>query len=232
MQVVILAAGRGKRLRPLTDKTPKPLLKIAGRPILDLTLNQLPLETEEILIVVDYLKEQIKEYLGEEFKGRKITYVEQKKRLGTAHALSICKDYIRDEKVLVLNGDDLYSKKDIVSCLKHSLAMLVKRVDDTRRFGVVEIDGKGFLKNISEQTKAPFGGLVNMGVYVLDKRFFSYPMIRLHDGEFGLPQTISSMAKDHPVKTVKAKFWHPIAYPEDIKKATDSLSGVDPVVDF
>ena len=79
MKTVIFAAGKGERLRPLTFKIPKPLLKISGKTFLERIIDALPFFLNEIIIVVGYKKEQIKKFLGEKYKNRKIYYVVQKK---------------------------------------------------------------------------------------------------------------------------------------------------------
>lgn len=225
MQAVILAAGRGERLRPLTDKIPKPLLKVAGKPILEHNLDQLPPQVEEVIIVVGYLKEKIKNYFGNEFNGRKIIYVECKKRRGTGHALMLCKDFLKDDKFISMMGDDLYSKKDILKCIKYDLCVLAKEIKGPGRFGVVKVDKNDFIECITDDDFSSGTGsvLVNIGLFVLDKRIFDYEMIRLSSGEFGLPQTVGRMAKDYPIKVVKATSWLPIGYPQDLKKAEDYI---------
>lgn len=219
MQAVILAAGRGKRLRPLTDKTPKPLLKVAGKPILEHNMNQFPPQVKEVIIVVNYLKEQIKDYFGKKFNGKKISYVEPKERLGTAHALRACKDYLKDEKFIAMNGDDFYSQQDMLKCLDYDFCILAKEVKSPGRFDIVKLGRDNFLKDIIMSSPGGEGSLINIGFYVLDKRFFDYEMVRLPNGEFGLPHTIAKMAKDYPIKVVKASSWFPVGCIEDLNRA-------------
>lgn len=223
MQAVILAAGRGERLRPLTDKIPKPLLEVAGKPILEHNLDQLPLQIKEVIIVVNYLKEQIKNYFGKEFNGRKITYVEQKKRLGTAHALRACKNYLKDERFIVMNGDDFYCQEDMLKCLNYDLSILAKEVKKPGRFDIVKLGKDNFLKDIITSSPNTKDNLINIGFYVLNKKFFDYEMARLPGGEFSLPHTIDKMAKDYPIKVMKASCWFPIGYPEDLKRAENYI---------
>lgn len=224
MQAVILAAGRGERLRPLTDETPKPLLKVAGKPILEHNLDQLPSQIKEVIIVVNYLKEQIKHHFGKEFNGKKIIYVEQRERLGTAHALWSCKDFLKDDKFISMMGDDLYSKKDILECIKHDLCVFAKEINGPGRFGVVEVNKDGFLKHITDDFSSGSGSiLVNIGFFVLNKRIFDYEMVRISSGELGLSQTVGRMAKDYPIKVVRATSWFPIACLEDLKKAENYI---------
>jgi len=219
MQAVILAAGRGKRLRPLTDVTPKPLLKVAGKPILEHNLRQLPSQVKEVILVVNYLKEQIKSYFGKEFFGKKITYIEQEEMLGTAHALWACKKYLKNEKFIAMNGDDFYYQEDMARCLSYDHCILVKKLNNLGRFDLVKTDKQDFLKGFIKNHLTNSSGLVNIGFYVLSKNIFNYKMVSMANGEFGLPQTIISMTKDYPVKIIRANYWLPVGFPEDLKKA-------------
>lgn len=224
MQAVILAAGKGTRMRPLTYEVPKPMVPVKGKPILEFTLRSLPEAIKEIIIIVGYLGYRIEEYFGNEFDGKKIKYLEQEELLGTAHALHCAKDHLDGDKFLVCMGDDLYLKKDIEECLKHDLAILVKEVTPPHKFGVLEFDTNNNLVNIIENAVENYpSNLVNTGLYTLDKRFFDYEMVPIHEGrEYGLPQTLMSLTKDNNIKMVKANFWMPLGSEEDVKKARES----------
>src|SRR3970282_1446930 len=113
MQIVFLAAGRGMRIRPLSDTTPKPLLPVAGIPILKRNLNELPPEVKDVIIVVGYLGEQIKRLFGNSFAGRPVRYVEQTGLRGTADALWKTRALHYGDPFLVGNGDDLYVNADM-----------------------------------------------------------------------------------------------------------------------
>ena len=111
MKAVILVAGKSTRTHPLTLSKPKPLLKIANTTLLEYNLNQLDGLVEEVILVVGYKKEMIKDMFGDSFKKVKITYVEQIEQNGTGGALLSVKNHLKG-KFLVMNGDDLFSKKD------------------------------------------------------------------------------------------------------------------------
>ncbi|MDO8557192.1 MAG: nucleotidyltransferase family protein [Candidatus Jorgensenbacteria bacterium] len=221
MQAVILAAGLGTRMKGLTSDTPKPLLKVGGKTLLEHKLDRLPNEVNEIIIVVGYLGDRIKELLGSEYAGRKISYVEQKELLGTGHALSLCKKKLSG-KFLVLNGDDLYAKEDLTELIKHDLALLTWEVPQDergRKVAEVRMDSSGALSDIVEGQPAKKGTLFNAGAYVLDERYFNYSLQLATPGkkELGLPQTMLQMLKDGcKIKIVRATWWKPITSPEDL----------------
>lgn len=223
MKAVILAAGEGMRMRPLTDTKPKPMLEISGRPLLCHILDALPEEVDEVILVVGYLSDQIQSYFGERFGRFPIKYINQKAKLGTGHALRLCQDLLGNERFLMLYADDLQSKEDLAKCLKYPLCILVKEVADPRRFGVVATDERGIVLEIVEKPENPFTNLVSTGVHVLDYRIFKYPLVRHSNGEYYITHPLAQLAKEHDLYAVRADFWLPIGYPEDLKKAEEIL---------
>ncbi|MBI4458150.1 NTP transferase domain-containing protein [Candidatus Uhrbacteria bacterium] len=220
---VIMAAGLGTRMRPLTDDTPKPLLPVLGRPILEWNIESLPAEITEVVLVVSYLAEKIRAHFGDSWGGRAIRYVEQPDLKGTGMALAACAPLLAG-RFVVMNGDDLYAREDIEAALKHELAILAKPAEGPGRFGAFKVDAAGNLVDIVEGGETGPGSLINIGLYVLDRRVFDYPPVPIKDGaEFGLPQQVALMAKDHRVAILKAGFWVPIGYPEDLAKAESLL---------
>jgi len=220
MQCVILAAGHGKRLRPYTEVTPKHLLEIDGRPLLEHTLMHLPDEIDQVILVVGWLGEKIRERFGDAFLGRPIVYVEQTERLGTGHALTLCRELVHD-KFVVMMGDNIYDEKDIKKCLKRDLCILVREVPNPQDFGVTEINEDGSMKNVVEKPHNSNSNLVNTALYVLDKRFFDYSLAKIASGEYGLPQTMAKMAKDHKIQIETTSFWLPVDTQEDLCRARE-----------
>lgn len=225
MQAVILAAGEGIRLKSGAEEVPKCLLRVGKKTILENTLSQLPKEINEVIIVVGHLKSQIKKYIGMNAGGRNIRYVLQTEQLGTGHALSVCKNVLDDKKFLVLMGDNLYLKRDMENCLRHDLCLLTQKIEAPERFGVVKVEN-GNLENVIESPKLSAGTLVNCGLYVIDKRIFDYPLVKIDREEYGLPQTIAKMSREHPVKIEKATFWMPINNIQDLKQADKYLKKI------
>ncbi|KKS26520.1 MAG: Bifunctional protein GlmU [Parcubacteria group bacterium GW2011_GWA2_42_11] len=202
-------------MKELTDDLPKSLLPINGRPIIEYALENLPDIISEIILIVGYKSEMIKDHLGDNYLGKPIKYIEQKELNGTAGALWAARDLVKD-KFLVMYGDDFYSKKDLEKLVANDLGLLAIETKTPQNFGVIELDEQGNLIRIVERPKEPRGNLTNTGAYVLDKRIFKYSMEPISETEFGLPQTIVKMVADWPVKVVQAEFWQGHNSQEDL----------------
>lgn len=225
MKAIILAAGEGVRMRPLTLKTPKPLLKINGKPILEHIVQRLPNEINEIILVVGYLGEQIKNYCGDKFLGKQVRYIWQKKKLGTYHALKLCEPFIKKgEKFLMLYADDIHGAKGIKNCLSYERALIVEEAKDPRKFGVIRLNDDDSISEIIEKPENPPSNLVSTGVLLLDSKIFEYEADLHPNGEYYVTSAISKMLKDnYQIFAVKSTMWFSIGYPEDIKKAEKFL---------
>ena len=185
-------------MRPLTLDRPKPMVEVLGKPLLRYIFESLPDSIDEVIIVVGYKREAIIEYFGENFLGRKITYVVQEEKRGTGHALGLTKNFLNDsERFLLLNADDIYSRESIARCMKHPLALLVIEVEDPRRYGVAELDGEGILRSLIEKPEQPLSNTVATGIYVLDTRIFDYSADLHPNGEYYITTMLSKMLKDH-----------------------------------
>ncbi|HOW60824.1 MAG TPA: nucleotidyltransferase family protein [Candidatus Moranbacteria bacterium] len=222
MQAVILAAGKGTRMQPLTYDIPKAMLLVKEKPILEYTINFLPEIVDEVIIVINHLGDQIQKYFGDEFNGRKIKYVVQEKLNGTGGAVHTCKDLLKG-KFMVVMGDDLYYKEDLKDLLNYELAILAFEVEDSTRFGVLKTDESGHLIEIIEKPQLKEKALISTNAFVLNEKFFDYDLVPISETEFGLPQTLAKMAQDYPVKILQALQWLPVGYPEDIKKAEEVI---------
>ncbi|HVM73289.1 MAG TPA: nucleotidyltransferase family protein [Candidatus Paceibacterota bacterium] len=229
MQAVILAAGRGTRMGALTEDTPKPLLRINGRPILEHILDALPDEIDEVIIVVGYLGSLIQKHFGGLYKkGTRILYVEQNVLNGTAGALWSAKDLLKD-KFLVMNGDDICRADDMQACASSpDWALLVQDVEEVGSSSLVVVDERGCVTDILEKEVHKGGtGLANTAnFFLLDTRVFSYnPVYRPGSNtEFGLPQTVVQAAKDIPIHPIEAHSLIRITEPEDLQKAQEILT--------
>lgn len=223
MQCVILAAGKGTRLRPLTEHTPKPLVQVLGKTLLDRIVESLPSAVDELIIVTGYLEEQIMEHCGDSFHGRKVTYVHQEEQKGTAHALWLCKDLLRG-RFLFMFADDLHGSKDIARATSYTRSMLTLTTDNPERFGIVVRHPDGTLAEMIEKPEHPPSNLASTGVMVLDSHIFEFELKVEKNGEFYLTDVIAEYAREYPIAVVEQALWIPIATPEDIVKAEKILN--------
>jgi len=223
MKAIILAAGLGTRMKDLTKDTPKPMLPIKGKPKLAYSLEILPEEITEVIFIVGYLQEQIREFFGKEYAGKKIKYIVQEELNGTAGAVALAKDEVGSEKVLVLMGDDLYVKKDIKEMLQYDQALLAYETDQAEQFGLVDVDNEGYLTAVVERPHNKTEGLVNTAAYVLSPEYFNTPLVSISETEFGLPQTLVKMYPEHKTKVVRTDKWLPIGSPEDLEIVQEKI---------
>lgn len=220
-QAIILAAGEGQRLRPFTVSKPKVMLSIGGKPILQHVIDALCRNgIRRIVVVGGYRKEQVYDYFGsgEQF-GVEITYVTQEKQLGTAHALAQAQQ-VAESDFLVLPGDNLIEAGTIADFVSASPdSVLVKRVDDSFRYGVVNIVN-GQVKSIVEKPETALTNIINTGIYAFSHQFFD------HIGsELNIPDVLNKMIdRGKPVTAQETTgTWLDVAYPWDILRLNDAV---------
>lgn len=220
MQAVILAAGEGKRLRPLTQDRPKPMVAIGDMPILEYTFHILPKVIDEVILVIGYKGEKIREHFGDSFKGRKILYVEQPEAKGSGEALERARPYITGEHFLLMYADDLYHPVDLEACVKGTeQVMLVKEAEHPERMGVCQIDEQDYVTDFVEKPENPPTNLASIGVFILHEDIFKVEPAYLPNGEHSLAAQIPALIRMRPLRIIRAQFWHPIGYPEDLEGA-------------
>ena len=222
MQAVIMAAGEGKRMRPLTLERPKPLIEVGGKTILEHVLDVLPPEIDEVIIVTGYKGNMIRERFGDSYKGLPIRYVHQWMPAGTAHALSVARPFIKG-RFFLLNADDILGKEAMMEAVKHPLAILVAPHTEPQKMGVIAKRADGTLESITEKPENPASNLVSTGSMILDDRLFNYEAPRHVSGEYYMTDPMTAFAKDFPVMVVEQPLWIPVGYPEDIARAETLL---------
>lgn len=222
LQAIILAAGNGTRLRPLTETRPKPLLPIANtKPILH-NLNQLSGIVKEVIIVVKPDDKMIRGEIGKTYKGINIKYVDQKVQNGTGDAAMQAKHLLKD-KFLMLMGDDLYDKADIRGLMKKCPCIAVKTVYNPSSFGVVEKKGQRVVSFV-EKPKKPKSNLANTGLYFLDRRIFKYKIKKCAErGECEITDSIIELMKEYGLYYYEIKKWMPISYSWNLLDANEFL---------
>jgi NDP-sugar pyrophosphorylase family protein len=226
MKALIFAAGRGVRMLPLTAEKPKPLLELMGKSLLERVFDTLPEEITEVVLVVGYRGEMIRDKFGDSFQGRKITYVEQKEQLGTGNALMACRSNIgAGEYFLIIYADDIHDKEVIAAAVrKNNPAVFVARVQYPERFGVVVVNDDGRILGLEEAPKEPKTDLAVTGAYFLNADIFNYPPVLEPRGEYYINSMLLPYMRDHDVRVEIENVWIPIGYPEDLKKAETALA--------
>jgi bifunctional UDP-N-acetylglucosamine pyrophosphorylase/glucosamine-1-phosphate N-acetyltransferase len=198
-------------------------VEIHNKTLIEYVLSSLPEKVNEVIIVTGYLGEKIKEYLGEEFRGKEIKYVKQKEQKGTGHALWQCLDLLRG-KFLVLNSDDIHKKENLEKAAQKENCILVKKIFGEFSGGKVVLDKNDKLVSIIEGNHNEKEALLNCGVYVLQKEFFRYDLVPIKKGEeYGLPQTIVKMSEDIPVEVSCTDYFFGVNSLEDLEKTQKEI---------
>ena len=220
---VIMAGGRGKRLSPLTDLNPKPMLKISDKPLLEHIIDYLiKFGIRRIFLSVNYLSDKIIKYFGDgKNKGIEIIYIHENNPLGTAGSLSLIKSKITNH-LLLLNGDILTNvnlEKLYLSLIKSNSDMIISSKDYTVDIPYAVFDLKNdFVKRLSEKPKYQY--MTNAGVYMFKKEIIDLIPIN----EFFNMTDLISLMLDKKLKIKHQKidgFWIDIGNPKDYKSAQD-----------
>jgi glucose-1-phosphate thymidylyltransferase len=238
MKAVVLAAGKGTRLRPLTDDTPKAMVEVAGRPLLDHVFEQLlGLGISEFVVVVGYRKQRIIDRYEDEFRGVPITYAHQREQLGLAHALLQAEPYV-DEPFALMLGDNVFRANlgDVVERQRRGdvdSAFLVEEVppSEAGRYGVCETNGQGEIVEVIEKPDDPPSNLVMTGFYTFSPAIFhACHLVRPSDrGEYELPDTIDLLLESgRTIDAIPMEGWRvDVGYPEDRDRAERRLRSDD-----
>jgi NDP-sugar pyrophosphorylase family protein len=229
MKAVILAGGKGTRLKPYTTVFPKPLMPIGDKPILEIVVRQLKSQGfDEIIIAVGHLAELIMTFFDDGSKfGVEIDYSRENKPLGTAGGLGLIKKEL-NETFLMLNGDVLTTLdySDLVNYHKRNGAIAtvaLNKRDVHIDFGVVEIDDNNSIVGYTEKPKIDY--LVSMGVYVFDPKVLEY----IRPNEYlDFPDLIKKLISNG--ETVKGYiydgYWLDIGRPDDYEQANREIDEI------
>jgi glucose-1-phosphate thymidylyltransferase len=238
MQAVVLAAGEGTRLRPLTENKPKGMVEVDSKPILAHCFEQLiDLGADELIVVVGYKKETIITHFGDEFRGVPITYAHQRETKGLAHALLTVEDFIEDDFMLML-GDNIFDANlaDVVNRQRESradAAFLVEEVpmEDASRYGVCDTNKYGEILSVEEKPENPPSNLVMTGFYTFTPAIFhACHLVQPSDrGEYELPDAINLLLQSgRTIAAIRIEGWRiDVGYPEDREEAERRLQALD-----
>jgi glucose-1-phosphate thymidylyltransferase len=206
-KAIIPAAGKGTRLRPLTETLPKALIPVNGQPLVTYIMDKaLSLGVKELIVIVNFMKETIMETLGTQFKGVPIKYVEQKELKGLAHAISMAESYI-DDFFIVLLGDEIYkntSHSDLLPFLKKYKPDVICGIMEEsneatiKKNYTVKLDGNKIVE-IIEKPKTVFNHYIGVGTWLFNSKVFNYirktPPSSLRN-EIELADVIQNMIND------------------------------------
>lgn len=224
MKAIILAAGEWSRLRPLTNTTPKPLIKIMGKTILEHNLESIYKHVEEIIIITKYKAELFPEILWEDYKWTPITYKIQWDKKGTGWAL---KWLSPDLDTLILNWDSIFDSKDLEAIIQFNwYGALVQQVENPEKYGIYSVDEDNNVHKIVEKPSQHIWNLAGLWVYKVNSKFFE-----LNEAtelsprwEYELTCTLGNFIKLFPFKALEI-WWAflDISYSWDILKANSYL---------
>lgn len=206
MKVIIPLAGKGTRLRPHTHITPKPMLKIAGKPVIDYVMDDLQRlgNVEQVIYITGHLKDKVEAYARATYPFPSV-FIEQKVQDGTAGAVALARPYV-DQPVFIIFVDTIFDAD--LSAVKRSDAdgiIWVKTVDDYQRFGVVVTDANGYMTKIVEKPTTPISKRANIGLYYIKNWKLLYEGVEhvltqpKNKGEFYLTDAFQYMI-DHGAK--------------------------------
>ena len=226
MQAVILAAGKGTRLRPLTDDKPKVLVEVDGKPLVeDVFDNLVDIGVDEFVVVVGYRKEQVIERYDDEYRGVPITYAHQREQLGLAHALLQAEPHVDDDFVLML-GDNVFRANlgDVVRRQQEEradAAFLVEEVPmaEASRYGVCDTNEYGEIVELMEKPDDPPSNLVMTGFYSFTPAIFhACHLVQPSDrGEYELPDAVDLLIQSgRTIDAIRMDGWRvDVGFPED-----------------
>jgi len=227
LKAIILAAGEGSRMRPLTYTRPKVMLPLANKPILEhLLIEAKEAGIREFIFVVGYRDEPVRDYFGGGEKwGVEIVYANQRRQLGTADALKMV-DGLVDGNFLVMNGDVIVSRKDIKKLAsKRGNTLSVIEVNDTTGLGAVELSERKVV-HIHEKVAKPSFRTANAGLYLFTPDIFEAvsQTAKSPRGEYEITDSLSLMINQgHDIFYHKIDYWLDLSYPWDLLPANESL---------
>ena len=216
MKVIIPLAGKGTRLRPHTHITPKPMLKVAGKPVMAYILEDLEKlgNVEQIIYITGHLKEKVEQYVRAEFDFPAV-FIEQKVQDGTAGAVALAREHV-DQPVLIIFVDTIFDADlSVIKATDADGIIWVKEVEDYQRFGVVVTDAQGNMTKIVEKPSTPISKRANIGLYYIKNWKLLYEGIEWvlkqpkNKGEYYLTDAFQYMIdKGAKIRVIDVEGWY------------------------
>jgi len=227
MQTVILAAGQGTRMRPLTDSLPKPMLPVAGKPLVAHAADRaVEGGSEELIIVVGYEADEIRSYFDDEYRGVPVTFATQTEQRGTADAVRAAREYL-DGPFAVLNGDVLYDDS-VLDLFENGPSIAAMEVDDPTSYGVLST-ADGRVTDIVEKPDDPPSSLANAGAYQFPAEAREWLDVGESErGEYELTDVLDRTIAEYDVTPIELDRWLDVGRPWELLEANEwLLDGLD-----
>ncbi|MFB6128742.1 MAG: bifunctional sugar-1-phosphate nucleotidylyltransferase/acetyltransferase [Halorhabdus sp.] len=223
MQTVILAAGRGTRMGPLTESTPKPMLPVAGRPLVAHVADAaVDAGATELVVVVGYEAEAVRSFFGETYRGVPVTFAVQDEQAGTADAVRAARPEL-DGAFAVLNGDNLYDPAGIERLFDSAPSLATYEVADPSNYGVVSVTD-GVVTDIVEKPTDPPTSLANTGAYAFPEAALEWLDVPESErGEYEITDVVARVIDDHAVTPVALSRWRDVGRPWELLEANETL---------
>ena len=225
MQTVILAAGQGTRMGPVTDSTPKPMLPVAGRPLVAHVADAaVDAGATELVVVVGYEADAVRSFFGETYRDVPVTFAVQEEQAGTADAVRAARSELEGAFV-VLNGDNLYDAAAIERLFESGPALATYEVMDPSNYGVVSV-ADGVVTDIVEKPPNPPTNLANTGAYVFPEAAIDWLAVPESErGEHEITDVVAQVIDEYEVTPVTLERWRDVGRPWELLEANETLLG-------
>jgi UDP-N-acetylglucosamine diphosphorylase/glucosamine-1-phosphate N-acetyltransferase len=224
MQTIVLAAGKGTRVRPLTEAVPKPMLPVAGKPLAAHTVEAAASAgATRIVLVTGYEGDAVRDYFGDTYAGLPITYVTQESQDGTADAVAAASGALTDDPFAVLNGDGLYDHESLVELYEMGPAVGSYRVDNPSAYGVLHTtDDETRVTSVTEKPDDPPSNLINTGAYVFPAAANAWLDVDESErGELELTDVLERACTHDTVSSVPFDRWLDVGRPWELLEANE-----------
>ena len=204
---------------PITEEVPKPLIKVGGKAFLEHILEALPKKIDEIILVVGYRGDLIRNFVGQTYKGKKVNYVEQRVLNGTGPAVGLTRKFFKKpERFFIVYGDEVLTKKDVERCLNYPLAWLCRKAKDPKKSGIVTLSSSGRILEVEEKPEVPKSNLTGAGLILVNTDLFKFKAPQHPSGERYLTSMMDKFVRSHVVRAVVGRRKLSFSSPGDIEK--------------
>ncbi|UPV76243.1 sugar phosphate nucleotidyltransferase [Halorussus limi] len=221
MQAVLLAAGEGTRIRPLSASLPKPMLPVADRPLVAHAADAaVDAGAEELVVVVGYGAETVRNYFGDDYRGVPVRYAVQDEQAGTADAVRAAREHL-DGAFAVLNGDNLYDPEAVADLFESGPSVGAIRVDEPSNYGVLSTAGDA-VTDIVEKPTDPPTDLANAGAYVFPAEAREWLDVPASErGEREITDVLARAVEEYDVSYVAMDRWLDVGRPWELLEANE-----------